>query len=501
MSGDIDVIIPPGGGDITVDIISTGPAGPTGPTGPAGPTGATGATGPQGPAGTNGVGVPAGGTTGQVLAKIDGTDYNTQWVSGGGGGATDLSIANRGASTLDIASSTGNDATVPAATTSLTGLMVAADKTKLDGIGAGANVTSVAGKTGVVTLVKADVGLGNVDNTSDANKPVSTLQATAIAAKQDITTLLTAYVGLSATSGTIEKTGANSVGVYTVTAAGKALIDDADATAQRSTLGLGSLAVLSSVANANMANMATATFKGRTSAGSGSPEDLTATQATALLDTFTTSLKGLAPASGGGTSNFLRADGTWAAPSGGGGGSGSLTPELSSVTDSRLVPFSSAASRTSFGLAQNILFFVMVYVPRSTTFTRIGLRRSATGTASNVRLGIYEDADGRPGLLISDCGVVNVPGTGNTYSEVTISQTLSQGMYWLAAVGESASIGYEVSFAVGNVTNGLTGTSTSRTYGCFSRSFTYAALPADETSSTLSFGCGEYTPTLFLRVA
>lgn len=45
-------------------------------------------------------------------------------------------------------------------------------------------VDSVAGKTGIVTLVKADVGLGNVDNTSDANKPVSTAQATAISNAQ-----------------------------------------------------------------------------------------------------------------------------------------------------------------------------------------------------------------------------------------------------------------------------------------------------------------------------
>lgn len=41
-------------------------------------------------------------------------------------------------------------------------------------------VDSVAGKTGVVTLVKADVGLGNVDNTSDANKPISTATLTAL---------------------------------------------------------------------------------------------------------------------------------------------------------------------------------------------------------------------------------------------------------------------------------------------------------------------------------
>lgn len=35
-------------------------------------------------------------------------------------------------------------------------------------------VTSVAGRTGAVVLTSADVGLGNVDNTSDVDKPVST---------------------------------------------------------------------------------------------------------------------------------------------------------------------------------------------------------------------------------------------------------------------------------------------------------------------------------------
>lgn len=44
---------------------------------------------------------------------------------------------------------------------------------------AGGDVTSVAGRTGAVVLAKADVGLGNVDNTSDVNKPVSTAQAAA----------------------------------------------------------------------------------------------------------------------------------------------------------------------------------------------------------------------------------------------------------------------------------------------------------------------------------
>lgn len=43
-------------------------------------------------------------------------------------------------------------------------------------------------------------------------------------------------------------------------------------------------------------------------------DNKTAAEATALLNVFTSLLKGLAPASGGGTTNFLRADATWADP-------------------------------------------------------------------------------------------------------------------------------------------------------------------------------------------
>jgi len=59
--------------------------------GPTGATGATGDTGPQGPAGadgTDGVGVPVGGTTGQVLAKASADDYDTEWVDQSGGGGS-----------------------------------------------------------------------------------------------------------------------------------------------------------------------------------------------------------------------------------------------------------------------------------------------------------------------------------------------------------------------------------------------------------------------------
>jgi hypothetical protein len=68
-------------------------------------------------------------------------------------------------------------------------------------------------------------------------------------------------------------------------------------------------------------SIASTAISDSTAAGRAMLTAATAAAQTALLDVFTSGAKGLAPASGGGTANFLRADGTWAAPSGGGGGS------------------------------------------------------------------------------------------------------------------------------------------------------------------------------------
>lgn len=78
----------------------------------------------------------------------------------------------------------------------------------------------------------------------------------------------------------------------------------------------------SGVIDANQVNSATIPANATLTGTNGSNQIIsqTAAVATAFLNLFTSTLQGLVPASGGGTVNFLRADGTFAAPPGSTGG-------------------------------------------------------------------------------------------------------------------------------------------------------------------------------------
>ena len=98
--------------------------GPTGAQGTTGVQGTSGSNGAQGTAGTNGQGVPTGGTAGQVLIKIDSTDYNTQWItrSFSGYATTSTLVNNTATLTLNADGSvTFNDSSTQ--TTAWTGIL------------------------------------------------------------------------------------------------------------------------------------------------------------------------------------------------------------------------------------------------------------------------------------------------------------------------------------------------------------------------------------------
>ena len=283
----------------------------------------SGAQGPQGSTGATGAagqGVPTGGTAGQVLAKIDGTNYNTEWVdqTGGGGGApTDASYLTLGTngtlsdervltagdnvtltdagagSTLTVAVPSMPWADVTGAPTTLAGygisdaqpldsdltaiaaltttsfgraLLALADAAALRTAGGlGTAATADTGTTGgqVLTRTGADGLYQPLDSDLTAIAALTTtsygrslLEAANAAALRTLAGVvigtdvqaqdaeLSALAGLtSAADKGIQFTGAGTAATFDLTAAGKALLDDADAAAQRTTLGLGTAAV------------------------------------------------------------------------------------------------------------------------------------------------------------------------------------------------------------------------------------------------------------------
>lgn len=118
-------------------------------------------------------------------------------------------------------------------------------------------------------LVKGDVGLGNVDNTSDANKPVSTATQTALNEKQ--ATLV---------SGTNIKT----VNSTSLLGSGNVAITE-NATHTGDVTGATVLTIANSaVTLAKMANLAQNTIIGRVTASTGVPEALTAANVRTVIN-------------------------------------------------------------------------------------------------------------------------------------------------------------------------------------------------------------------------
>lgn len=79
-------------------------------------------------------------------------------------------------------------------------------------------------------------------------------------------------------------------------------------------------------------------FLGNNTGATANAIAMTAAEATAELNAFTSSLKGLVPSSGGGTVNYLRADGTFAAPTGALPAGPGVVGTQDGVTTSTLLP-------------------------------------------------------------------------------------------------------------------------------------------------------------------
>ena len=136
---------------------------------------------------TGAVVVPTPTAAGHAVTKEYADSMSANLAQGSGisitGTTTKTIAADATIARVDSPTFTGTpSAPTPATATNTTQIATTAF-VKAQGYLTTAPVTSVAGRTGAVTLTKSDVGLSNVDNTSDASKPVSTAQQTALDAK------------------------------------------------------------------------------------------------------------------------------------------------------------------------------------------------------------------------------------------------------------------------------------------------------------------------------
>lgn len=159
--------------------------------------------------GTGALQAVAPGTSGYVLTSNGSTWTAAAPTGGGGGGAGDVTLdgeqtlTNKTISGLDNTLSSISQDSITGLTGDLADKQSTSERGQPDGyaslgsdglvplsqlpenIGGGA-VDSVNGYTGVVVLTASDVGLGQVDNTADTDKPISTAVQTALDDKSDV---------------------------------------------------------------------------------------------------------------------------------------------------------------------------------------------------------------------------------------------------------------------------------------------------------------------------
>lgn len=334
--------------------------------------------GHQGAGGAAGVGVPTGGTTGQILEKVSNTDYDTQWadapignitgvtagtgLSGGGtsgnvtlnlnasidaltdvdttttpptnGQALAWDNANSewipmdmagtanlgyiaGSSSGEVTSSTGTNATIPGFTSTNAGLAGASGGGTTNFLRADGTWTNPPGTTNLTYTTAATTGTINSSTGTNATIPkfTSTDAGLVHGSGGGTANFLRADGTWDAPSTNLGYTPAASQGTVTSSNGTSAILPEFTSTEAGlvSGSGGGTTNYLRADGGWN-APLGTTNLSYTAAPAQGTVTSDTGTDAT--VPVFDSTNAGLVGGSGGGSTNFLRADGTWHAPPG-----------------------------------------------------------------------------------------------------------------------------------------------------------------------------------------
>lgn len=221
---------------------------------------------------------------------------------------------------------------IPVATSSVNGYLASTDwntfnskqsaltfgsiSTSTTGVSVGSGTNSTVGPNVTVNVQTANTSQSGLLSASDWNtfngKGSGTVMAVSVASANG-------FAG-SSSGGTTPaltlSTSVNGILFGNGTSVAAAIASNFPTLNQNTTGTAASVTGTNVVTNSNLSQMAADTIKGNNTGSTANAIDLTVAQVNAILPIFTSSLNGLVPSSGGGTTNFLRADGTFAAPSG-----------------------------------------------------------------------------------------------------------------------------------------------------------------------------------------
>ena len=273
------------------------------------------------------------------------------------------------------------------------------------------------------TIVAADVPTLNQNTTGTAANITGTSNST-------LTTLSALSLPATQLTGTLQAAQEPAhTGDVTNTAGSLALSLVATTNATLTTLSSLSLPTTQlsgKVTLAQLPNIANNTILGNNAGSTGPTLALTVAQINAILPVFTSSLNGLAPLSGGGTTNFLRADGTWASPSGSGANSALSNLSAVAINTSLLPGITNSISLGSSSFSWAGLYATTAYDASGISSVLLSSRQLANTSGT-----LIADWSGT-GLSLYHTTLMN-GATSGTFGQLASATTTSYTITWPAA--------------------------------------------------------------------
>lgn len=191
---------------------------------------------------------------------------------------------------------------------------------------------------------------------------------------------------------------------------------------------------------------------------------------------------------------FLRGDGTWAVPSGGGGSSGSGVHALTTSYSGRVyIPMVNYGNLVNTATTANIIRLILFIPAKDITVSSLSIN-VGTGGAATSRILVYSDVNGLPGDKLLESTDLSVATTG--LKTFTTTYTFTAGTtYWVGTYHSGSFSAFNIPSA--NLLLVNLPSFPSNLYTGFTYNYTYGLAPSSLTGITPTRTNGSFAAIYF----